>query len=148
MEAMQSRGVPAGPVLNARQLLADPHFRQRGFFEAVDHPQDPNSQDSGLEPRALGRKEYVGRGWKMSEADVKMSVGAPSLGEANEYILGGLLGMYQGETQKLYRQGVTGTAPIGGAAPSSTPLADQVELGWIAGFDPQFDRSPRTGDSK
>ena len=37
MEKLQAAGVPAGPVLNARGLLADPHFRARGFFETVEH---------------------------------------------------------------------------------------------------------------
>ena len=32
MEVLQMHGIPAGPALNARQLLADSHFRQRGFL--------------------------------------------------------------------------------------------------------------------
>ena len=56
MEILQGAGVPAGPVLTAGQALADPHFRQRGFFERVDHPADTG----------LGTKEYIGRGWKFS----------------------------------------------------------------------------------
>ena len=37
MEELQNRGIPSGPVLNARGLLADPHLRARGFFESVKH---------------------------------------------------------------------------------------------------------------
>ena len=40
MEQLQSAGVPAGPVLTAAQALKDPHFRHRGFFENVTHPDD------------------------------------------------------------------------------------------------------------
>lgn len=143
MESMQLRGVPAAPVVNARQLLADPHFRQRGFFEAVDHSNDPCSENPGL-----GRKEYVGRGWKMAAADIKIRAGAPTLGEANGYVLGGLLGLDQEETQRLHQQGIIGTKPVGGSVPGSTPLADQVELGWIAGYDSQYDQSSGLGGSK
>jgi crotonobetainyl-CoA:carnitine CoA-transferase CaiB-like acyl-CoA transferase len=140
MDEMQRHGVPAGPVLNARQLLADPHFRQRGFFEAVEHPKLPTSGQRGLENNPLGRREYVGRGWKMSAAEIKVNAGAPILGEANDHVLGGLLGMDQKETQRLQREGITGTEPVGGGVPGSIPLADQVELGWIAGYDPEYGR--------
>lgn len=142
MEAMQERGVPAGPVLNARQLLSDPHLRQRGFFETVDHSETPSPGQPGLEQTHLGRKEYVGRGWKMTAADIKVEAGAPILGEANEHVLNGLLGMDREETQRLDRQGITGTEPVGGGVPASTLLSDQVKLGWIAGYDPGYDRSP------
>ena len=148
MEAMRIRGVPAGPVLNARQLLADPHFRQRGFFEAVEPAEDPGPPDSGLRQTGLGRKEYLGRGWKMAAAEVKVRAGAPLLGEANDYILGGLLGLEQEETQRLHQRGIIGTKPVGGSVPRSTPLADQVELGWIAGYDSQYDRSSGFGGAR
>ena len=48
MEELQSAGVPAGPVLNARSLLTDPHFRDRGFFEQVDHPAGNGTGTQGI----------------------------------------------------------------------------------------------------
>ena len=78
----------------------------------------------------------------MTAADIKVEAGAPILGEANEHVLNGLLGMDREETQRLDRQGITGTEPVGGGVPASTPLSDQVKLGWIAGYDPGYDRSP------
>ena len=96
----------------------------------------------------MGRKEYLGRGWKMAAAEVKVRAGAPLLGEANDYILGGLLGLEQEETQRLHQQGIIGTKPVGGSVPRPTPLADQVELGWIAGYDSQYDRSSGFGGAR
>ena len=36
--ALQSRGVPAGAVLDGKELLFDDHLNERGFFEVVEHP--------------------------------------------------------------------------------------------------------------
>ena len=145
MKAMQKQGVPAGPVLNARQLLADPHFRHRGFFESVDHRLDQWANQPGLDHAGLGRREYVSRGWKMAAADVKIQNGAPLLGEANDHVLSGLLGLGQKETQRLSLEGVTGTKPADGTAPGSAPLEEQVKLGWIAGYDPGYQESSGFG---
>ena len=92
--ALQQAGIPAGPVLDAGQLLADTHLRTRDFFEAVEHP-----SASGL-----GQREYPGRGWKLSGADVKISGPAPDLGEANGYVLTEVLGLPAGEITELGRR--------------------------------------------
>jgi crotonobetainyl-CoA:carnitine CoA-transferase CaiB-like acyl-CoA transferase len=126
MEALQALGVPAGPVLNARQLLADPHFRARGFFEAVTHP-----PESGL-----GRQEYLGRGWKLSGSDLSIGGPAPRLGEGNDYVLRQVLGLGQEEIDKLRLDGVIGETPVGGRAPASIPLEQQVRLGWTVEQEP------------
>jgi crotonobetainyl-CoA:carnitine CoA-transferase CaiB-like acyl-CoA transferase len=91
MEQLQASGVPTGPVLNAKQMLADPHLRARGLFEAVEHPPETG----------LGRREYLGRGWKLSGNDIHIKQPAPTLGEANEYILGDVLGLTPVEIAEL-----------------------------------------------
>ncbi len=126
MEILQSAGVPAGPVLNARQLLTDAHWRDRGYFEAVDHPPETG----------LGRREYVSRGWRLSGTGVKIRSGAPQLGDSNEYVLQGLLGLSGGEIQTLEDGGVIGSQPIGGSPAGAVPLQRQAELGWIVDFNP------------
>ena len=125
METLQTRGVPAGPVLNARGLLSDPQFRARGFFEPVDHPPETG----------LGRREYIGRGWKLSNAKVAIQKAAPMLGEANDYVLGQVLGLETQAIRRLEQDGVIGRTPSGAASPSVVPLDRQVELGWIVEHD-------------
>ena len=120
MEKLQEAGVPAGPVLNARGLLADPHFRARGFFEAVDHP--PATE--------LGRREYISRGWKLSRDNPAIGGPAPLLGEHNVYVLRDVLGLSADEIESLQRENLIGNVPIGGQPPSTVPLQRQVELGW------------------
>ena len=128
METLQGVGVPAGPVLTAGQALVDMHFRQRGFFEKVAHPTETG----------LGTKEYIGRGWKFSGSKARVGGPAPLLGEANDYALQELLGLPEEEMTALAEQEVIGAEPIGGRAPSQVPLEEQVELGWVAAFDPDF----------
>ena len=135
MEALQSAGVPAGPVLNAGALLADPQFRARGFFQPADHPDETG----------LGRQEYVGRGWSLSEAPIDSAKPAPMLGEANNYVLSRILGLTEEEIQQLTDAGTVGDTLEGAQVPSTVPLERQVELGWISGYDASFRKNPPTG---
>ncbi len=125
MEALQSAGVPAGPVLNAKALLADPQYRARGFFQPADH-----ADETGL-----GRKEYVGRGWSLSESPINPIRPAPMLGEANDYVLSRMLCLNDEEIQRLKDAGTVGDTLADARAPSIVPLKRQVELGWISGYD-------------
>ena len=125
MEALQSAGVPAGPVLNAKALLADPQYRARGFFQPADHPVETG----------LGRREYVGRGWSLSESPINPIRPAPMLGEANDYVLSRILGLNDEKIQRLKDAGTVGDTLADSQTPSTVPLDRQVELGWITGYD-------------
>ena len=91
MELLQNAGVPSGPVLDGRDMLGDPHFRERGYFEPVEH--HPKT--------GLGRREYLTRGWRMSGNDVRIRKPAPMLGEDNAHILSDLLGLTETQLSKL-----------------------------------------------
>ena len=39
MNILQQADIPAGPVLDAKELMADPHLEARGFFDTVTHPE-------------------------------------------------------------------------------------------------------------
>ena len=122
--ALHSCGVPAAPVLDAGQLVADPHLRGRGLFEAVEHPV------SG----GLGKREYLGRGWRLGDADVQIKGPAPDLGEANELVLCEMLGLTTDDIEQLRRDDIVGEKLTGASVPNVVPLDRQLELGWIAGF--------------
>ena len=128
METLQSAGVPASPVITAGQALTDPHFRHRGFFEKVAHPPETG----------LGEKEYIGRGWKFSSSRAGIAGPAPLLGESNDYALREILGMTEDRISALEDENTIGTEPVGGRPPSQVPMEEQVELGWVAAFDPDF----------
>lgn len=128
MDALQRAGVPAGPVMDGRDLLADPHFKARGYFEAVEH-------DGAT---GLGRQRYVSRGWKMSGNDVRIRKPAPMLGEDNRYVLSQVLGLSGSEINELEAADAVGRRLSGAGAPSAVPLDRQVELGWTVDYDPDY----------
>ncbi len=128
MNSLQEAGVPAGAVLTAKQSLTDPQYLDRGFFEAVHNP-----PEVGLRP-----KGYVGRAWKFSNSETGIKGPAPRLGEANQYVLGELLGVDRGKMDRLAEDWIIGNLPEGGGAPGQIPLDEQVELGWIAEFEADY----------
>ena len=128
MNLLQAVGVPSGPVLDGRDLLGDPHFRARGYFESVEHDA----------MTGLGQQEYVSRGWRMSDSDVRIHKSAPLLGEDNRYVLSQVLGLGDGEIAELEGAGAVGETLAGAQTPSAVPLARQVELGWTVDYDEEY----------
>jgi len=99
MRLLQEAGVPAGAVLTNQQLLEDPHFQAREFFEDVTHP------DVGTHP-------HIGMPWKLSDTPVQIRLPAPGLGQHNDFILGDILGLDQAELERLAEKDVIGNEPL------------------------------------
>lgn len=100
MHRLQDAGVPAGAVLNPKEVLLDPHLRERGFFQIVEHP----GAGKRPMPRLLAAKFGL---WSMQPSP------APRLGEHNRQVLHGLIGMSHEEIGALEEAQVIGTVPIG-----------------------------------
>ncbi len=98
MHILQRADVPAGPVLDARELLEDPHLQQRGFFEMVTHPE-------------MGTHPYIGMYARFSRTPGSIRLPAPCLGEHNHYVFGELLGLSAEEILQLEKQKIIGTQP-------------------------------------
>ena len=125
MDSLQWAGVPAGAVLTSKQALTDPQYLARGFFETVHNPPEVDLRPKG----------YVGRGWKFSKSEAAIKGPAPQLGDANEYVLGELLGIDPPQLKAFAADWTIGNRPEGGGPPGAVPLNEQVELGWIAEYD-------------
>ncbi|MGI8554021.1 MAG: CaiB/BaiF CoA transferase family protein, partial [Dehalococcoidia bacterium] len=103
MKRLQAAGLRAGAVLDAAQVLADPHLTARGLFVEVDHP-DGRSLPLAFNPwRCNGRREPVRRR-------------APALGEDNDYVFHDLLGLNRSQIDELERRRISGRLPILGEA--------------------------------
>lgn len=93
MEILQKAGVPAGPSLNAQELLEDPHLKERGFVVSADHPR-------------AGRKPMCGLPWKISSLREIEYKHAPLMGQHNNYVLYNLLGITEKNVERLVEEEV------------------------------------------
>jgi crotonobetainyl-CoA:carnitine CoA-transferase CaiB-like acyl-CoA transferase len=98
MMELQSAGVAAGAVLTAVELLDDPQLRERGFFAELDQPD-------------VGPRPYPGTPVLLDGERASDWTPAPTLGQHNEEVLGGLLGVGEDELRALYERGVIADRP-------------------------------------
>lgn len=98
MQALQAAGIAAGVVMTNRELLEDHHLKERRFLVTVNHPE-------------TGPHPYIGMPFKLSATPLTVRRPAPSLGEHNEEILMGMLGLRREDLAELERTKVIGKAP-------------------------------------
>jgi crotonobetainyl-CoA:carnitine CoA-transferase CaiB-like acyl-CoA transferase len=101
---LQSAGVTAGPLLDEEMVFGDPHMARRRFFRVA------TSRDTGAHVHPGHLYEGMPLAWWR---------GAPALGEDNEYVYRGLLGIDDAEYAALQRDGHIGQDYVG---PDGTPL--------------------------
>jgi crotonobetainyl-CoA:carnitine CoA-transferase CaiB-like acyl-CoA transferase len=96
MRELQAAGVAAGAARLPVELLIDPQLHARKFIQDVDrafigkHPQPSLPFREGDEPFAI-------------------RFAPPTLGEYNEEILGGMLGLSKAELERLRDEDIIGT---------------------------------------
>ena len=89
---LQEAGVPAGTVEDAGNLANDPQLMARSFFAQIEHP-------------TLGKTTSDNTPIKLSRTSAKIHRAAPLLGQDNEYVYQGLLGMCKEELSQYMEQG-------------------------------------------
>jgi crotonobetainyl-CoA:carnitine CoA-transferase CaiB-like acyl-CoA transferase len=92
IQALEESRVPAGPIYNAEDMLADTHFNERGLFELVEINGEP-LKIPGMIP-------------KLSDTPGETQWPGPEVGSHNEEVLGDLLGLDQAAQQGLRDDGV------------------------------------------
>lgn len=93
MEVFGRHGVSAAPVMDVADLVADPHVQARGMIETVDDPE-------------LGAVRMHGVLPPLSRTPGSVRSTGPRLGEHNEEVYGGLLGLSDAERDSLRAEGV------------------------------------------
>lgn len=92
-ETLQAHGVAAVPVMGAEDRLFNPHFQERGLYSDIEHP-------------SLGAEPIFNIMWNLSRTPPSIRRHAPLLGEHNQEIFGGLLGMPEAEIARLEEEQV------------------------------------------
>lgn len=90
---LQAAGVAAYPVQNCVDLHQDENLEQFGFWHWLDHQE-------------MGSAPYEGLQHRLSDTPGELRSAAPVLGQHNEEILGGLLGLSAAEIEKLKQEQV------------------------------------------
>jgi crotonobetainyl-CoA:carnitine CoA-transferase CaiB-like acyl-CoA transferase len=92
LSTLEKADVPCGPIYNVVDMLKDPHFNARGLFEQVEVNGSPLTIPAMLPllTATPGRTDWPG----------------PAIGQHNEEILGGVLGLGQADLAALHRDGI------------------------------------------
>ncbi len=97
LATVQGFGILSGALFTTEDLVNDPHYRERGVWEQVEHP-------------AAGTFEYPGRQLILSETPKQPLRPAPLLGQDNEAVLvrqhGTALGLTSDDLPRLREAGV------------------------------------------
>jgi crotonobetainyl-CoA:carnitine CoA-transferase CaiB-like acyl-CoA transferase len=99
VQALVAAGIPAHAVINAHFLMPNPQLEHRGFFRTLEHPVTGSTRYPGLPMRFSA--------W----ADRGATRPPPTLGQHNDEVLGGELGLTPEELASLREQGIVGERP-------------------------------------
>lgn len=99
METLQKAGVAAGAVRHPMELLDDPHLKARGFWQWIERAY-------------VGRHPQPSPPYRDEDAPIAVRTPAATLGQYNEEVLGGLLGLSKAELERLARDSVIGSEAL------------------------------------
>ena len=88
LDLMDRHGVPAGQIYRAPEMLDDPHFKAREAIVTVDHPHFGKLRMQNVAP-------------KLSETPGSVRAPSPGLGEHNDEVYLGLLGIARERYEQL-----------------------------------------------
>jgi benzylsuccinate CoA-transferase BbsF subunit len=116
MHLLQAHGVPAGIVHTARDLVANPHLRERGYLEVFTNTNAPSA----------GPRVYAGRPFRtLPDAPLTLHL-VSALGQHNVEILRDVAALSEGEIQALVEVGVLATQPRDTTKPAPGATAYQA----------------------
>lgn len=99
VERLVAAGIPAQAVINAHYLMPNPQLEHRRFFQVLEHPYVGTKRYQGLPMRFSG----LGPDWHRSPP--------PTLGQHNDEILAGQLGLPASERARLRQDQIIGERP-------------------------------------
>ena len=101
VDELRALGVPASEVADPCRLRqTNPQFQARGYFEAPEHP-------------VVGAMPLPSLPFRYASVNRWLRTPAPTIGQHNEQVLCGILGLSAHEVRALEGAGVIGTRPRG-----------------------------------
>lgn len=85
--------ITCGAVKEVDELLTDPHIRERGMLQDIEHPR-------------AGKMAVLGSPWRLNDEHPPIDSPSPGLGQHNDLVYSQLLGLSAGEIQTLREHGV------------------------------------------
>jgi benzylsuccinate CoA-transferase BbsF subunit len=126
MDLLQAHSVAAGAVLTARDLVANAHLQERGYFELFTNENAPR----------VGPRVYAGRPFRIPNIPEALTLVA-ALGQHNVPILREVAQLSDAEMQQLSAAGVIATRPQDPSTPAAGGARiDARERG--PRFDPDY----------
>jgi crotonobetainyl-CoA:carnitine CoA-transferase CaiB-like acyl-CoA transferase len=98
---LRALGIPASEVADPCRLLeSNPQLQARRYFETPEHP-------------VVGAMPLSSLPFRYASIDRWLRTPAPTIGQHNERVLCGILGLSSDELRALEAEGVVGTRPEG-----------------------------------
>jgi benzylsuccinate CoA-transferase BbsF subunit len=121
---LQAHGVPAGAVLTARDLVANPHLREREYFEIFTNANAPRG----------GPRVYAGRPFRIPHIPEALRL-VSALGQHNVQILREVAGLSEEAIRQLLDDGIIANRPKDPTKPAATRSDGRERGTW---FDPDY----------
>jgi crotonobetainyl-CoA:carnitine CoA-transferase CaiB-like acyl-CoA transferase len=128
MQILQKARVPAGALLNMKEINLNPQLKKRGFFKLIDHGKTIGQRPipSQLPAKFRGLKEFP----------LKR---APHFAEDTKYILGSLLKMSGEDIKLLEKDNIINAIPtFPSGRPTRLDLIEKQQAGFV---DPEYLRN-------
>lgn len=98
MQQLQHVSVPVAATHTAETLLNDVHLAERGYWQWLDRA-------------VVGRQPNPSAAYRIGAKPFPIASPAPTLGQHNEELLGGILGLSHDDLDRLTELGIIGTRP-------------------------------------
>jgi crotonobetainyl-CoA:carnitine CoA-transferase CaiB-like acyl-CoA transferase len=98
MSSLQAKGIPAAATHSAGTLINDAQLTARGFWQWLERP-------------VVGNQPNPSPPYRSRETPIRLSTPAPTLGQHNAEVLGGILGLDEQELTDLEANGIIGQRP-------------------------------------
>ncbi len=92
-EKLERHGIPCGLIFTAREMLDNPHFKDREAIVEVEHPELGPIKMQNIAPR-------------LSDTPGEICHVGPALGEHNDYVYSNILGIPEDKQKQFYECGI------------------------------------------